>query len=70
MLYIFSDGYIDQFDSTGKKKFNLNKLREQFKYIYDKDMSRQKAILIDVFNSWKGGHKQIDDVMILGIRLN
>ena len=64
MLYIFSDGYIDQFDSTGTKKFNLDKLREQFNSIHSKELANQKSTLIDTFNNWKGDYKQIDDVMI------
>jgi serine phosphatase RsbU (regulator of sigma subunit) len=68
-LYIFSDGYADQFG--GKKgnkymKYNLKKLLAE---IHAKPMSEQRKILENEFHSWKGTTNQIDDVTILGVRI-
>jgi serine phosphatase RsbU (regulator of sigma subunit) len=68
-LYIFSDGYADQFG--GKKgckymKYNLKKLLTE---IHSKPMNEQRKILEMEFDSWKGTANQIDDVTILGVRI-
>jgi len=71
VLYTFSDGYQDQFGGLGKKKFMLKKLKELFVEIYDKPMSEQKEILQTIFFEWMriGGTEQIDDVLVIGIRI-
>ena len=68
-LYIFSDGFADQFGGPkGSKymKFNLKKLLSE---IYNKPMDTQRIILETEFEKWKGSFDQIDDVTILGIRI-
>jgi serine phosphatase RsbU (regulator of sigma subunit) len=68
-LYIFSDGYADQFG--GKKgtkymKYNLKKLLSE---IHSRPMHEQQKILENEFTSWKGTANQIDDVTILGVKI-
>jgi serine phosphatase RsbU (regulator of sigma subunit) len=68
-IYIFSDGFADQFGGpTGSKymKYNLKKLLSE---IYDKPMTEQRTILENEFEKWKGSNYQIDDVTILGVRI-
>ena len=68
-IYIFSDGFADQFGgSKGSKymKYNLKKLLSE---IYFKPMEEQRDILEREFESWKGTVNQIDDVTILGVRI-
>lgn len=69
IVYMFSDGYQDQFGGPDSKKFKESKLRELIKRIYTYDLSKQKEILSQTFNNWKDNRKQIDDVLILGLKI-
>jgi serine phosphatase RsbU (regulator of sigma subunit) len=68
-VYIFSDGYADQFGGPKGKKFKYKQLRELLLGIHQKTMPDQKQELITVFNDWKGGLEQIDDVCVVGVRI-
>jgi serine phosphatase RsbU (regulator of sigma subunit) len=73
MVYIFSDGYADQFGGenlkSGGKKFKYSRLRELLISMSQKPLTEQKKILIDTFYSWKGNLEQVDDVCIIGVRV-
>lgn len=69
MLYIFSDGYSDQFGGSKGKKFMLKNLKQLFKDIKYLPVKEQEKTLRDIFLSWKGNMEQVDDVLIIGIRL-
>ena len=69
VIYIFTDGFADQFGgpkSTKYMKYNLKKLLSK---IFDKPMIEQRYILEKEFEDWKGSAEQIDDVTILGVRI-
>jgi ligand-binding sensor domain-containing protein/serine phosphatase RsbU (regulator of sigma subunit) len=68
-LYLFSDGYADQFGGPKGKKFMLTNLQKTLleNVTYPMDVQRQK--LIDAFMNWKEGAEQIDDVLVIGIRI-
>ncbi len=72
-IYLFSDGYADQFGGpesySGGKKFKVSRLKDLLISIQDLEMSQQKNQLNDIFHSWKGNLDQVDDVCILGIRI-
>lgn len=68
MLYLFSDGYGDQFGGANSKKFKYRTLCEKLKEISGKSMPEQKALLDNTFESWKGQLEQTDDVCVVGIR--
>jgi serine phosphatase RsbU (regulator of sigma subunit) len=68
-LYLFTDGYTDQFGGENVKKFNRKRLRSLLESITDFHMTRQQQELETVFNEWKGKHQQIDDVCVLGVRI-
>lgn len=68
-LYMFSDGYADQFGGPDNRKFMYKKFRELLLSIQDKTMDEQKIILEERFANWKGDEEQIDDVLVIGIRL-
>lgn len=70
MVYLFSDGYADQFGGTGGKKYKYNKLREFFVSISPLSAEEQQAALRVEFNSWKGEREQVDDVLIIGMRIH
>ena len=69
VVYLFTDGYADQFGGEKEKKFTYKRLRELLLKICTKNCEEQKQILIESFNSWKGNHEQIDDVCIIGIKI-
>lgn len=76
MLYLTSDGYIDQFGGKnvderrfGGKKFKQKRLKQRIDEIHELSVERQKEKLLASFYNWKGDLNQIDDVCILGVRL-
>jgi serine phosphatase RsbU (regulator of sigma subunit)/Tfp pilus assembly protein PilF len=68
-LYIFTDGYADQFGGEKGKKFKAKALKELLLRIQDKTMIEQETILAETFKNWKGDQPQVDDVLIIGIRV-
>jgi serine phosphatase RsbU (regulator of sigma subunit)/Tfp pilus assembly protein PilF len=68
-IYIFSDGYVDQFGGEKGKKFKAKALRELLLSVQDKPMEEQKETLDVTFENWRGSLDQIDDVCVLGIRV-
>lgn len=68
MMYLFTDGYHDQFGGPKGKKFSSKKLKEKFMEIHMKGISEQKAMLDAEMRAWKGELEQIDDICITGIR--
>jgi serine phosphatase RsbU (regulator of sigma subunit) len=69
VLYLFSDGYYDQFGGPSGKKFKYKQLAEKFKSLANKPLSEQKKILSESFDNWRGNLEQLDDVCIIGIRI-
>ena len=69
MLYLFSDGYADQFGGEKGKKFKIKNLREEFKEAQKIPVKDQKKYLHKRFTEWKGDLEQVDDMMIIGIEL-
>jgi len=69
MIYIFSDGYADQFGGDKRKKFFKKNMYKLFIEICNKPVDEQKQILEKNFHDWKGDGKQIDDVLIFGIKV-
>jgi serine phosphatase RsbU (regulator of sigma subunit) len=68
-IYIFSDGYIDQFGGEKGKKFKTKAFRELLLSIQDKSMEDQKEIIDVTFLKWKGNLEQIDDVCVIGVKI-
>ncbi len=69
MIYLFSDGYADQFGGPRSKKFMYKKLKELLLENCLKKPSRQKEILNENLINWKKDLEQIDDILIIGIRI-
>ncbi|MCB0784270.1 MAG: SpoIIE family protein phosphatase, partial [Flavobacteriales bacterium] len=67
-IYLFSDGYPDQFGGPRGKKFLYRRFRELLVSISQEPMDRQKVLLQDALNEWKGPHDQVDDILVMGIR--
>ena len=68
-IYIFSDGYVDQFGGEKGKKFKSKAFRELLLSIQGKSMEEQKLIIDETFETWKGDLEQIDDVCVIGVRV-
>lgn len=68
-IYLFSDGYADQFGGEHGKKLMTKKLKEILVSIQHLSMNEQKIYLQNYFNEWKGNNEQVDDVLIIGIRI-
>jgi ligand-binding sensor domain-containing protein/serine phosphatase RsbU (regulator of sigma subunit) len=68
-VYLFSDGYADQFGGDKNKKFTYKRFREVLGSAYDLPMHDQKEILQKQFAEWSRGGEQTDDVCVMGIRI-
>ncbi len=68
-IYTFSDGYVDQFGGPRGKKFQSKQLKELFLAHCHKPMSVQKEILNKTLHQWKGDCEQVDDILVIGIRI-
>jgi len=68
-FYIFSDGYADQFRDGDKKKFTTKRLKALITDIASNNMETQRNILNQNFEDWRGLGEQIDDILILGVKI-
>lgn len=68
ILYLFSDGYADQFGGPDNKKFMYRRLRHILLTISKYPLSDQKRILDETITAWMQEYEQIDDMMIMGVR--
>jgi serine phosphatase RsbU (regulator of sigma subunit) len=68
-IYLFSDGYADQFGGPNGKKFKYKTMQTLLQEIHDKPMEEQKHTLNEEFEKWRGALEQIDDVCVIGIRV-
>ncbi len=70
-IYLYSDGFADQFGGPEGEKFSSKRLRDIFARHSDKPMIKQKELIEKSFNEWKGDeYNQLDDVLVLGFRIN
>lgn len=69
LVYLYSDGYADQFGGEKGKKFKSRNFKELLLSIHSKTMVEQKQIITKQFNIWKGKEEQVDDVTVLGMRI-
>jgi len=68
-LYIFSDGYSDQFGGENDKRFTQRRFRKLLVDIHDKPMSGQKILLEKTLEEWQGKSGQIDDILVMGVKI-
>lgn len=69
VFYLLTDGYADQFGGPKGKKFKYTPLKQLLLSIHKKPMNEQKEILEKTFFDWKGNLEQIDDVLVIGIKV-
>jgi serine phosphatase RsbU (regulator of sigma subunit) len=68
-FYIFSDGYADQFGGPRNKKFFKSRLIELLTSISQLPMEAQKAQLEKSFDEWRGAQEQVDDILVIGVKV-
>jgi len=69
MLYLFTDGYADQFGGPKGKKFKYKQLQELLIDNKQLTMNKQRETLDTAFEQWKGNLEQVDDVLIIGVKI-
>ena len=69
MLYIYSDGFPDQFGGEKGKKYLSGKFKKFLLSISDKPIDEQDRLIKAEFTNWIGDHEQIDDVCVMGVRI-
>ncbi len=68
-MYLFTDGYADQFGGEHGKKLTAKKFKEAILQVADKPMSQQKFYLQNYVEIWKGKEFQVDDILVIGLRV-
>ncbi len=69
VLYLTSDGYYDQFGGEQGRKFTIGRFEKLLHEIYSLPAKEQKQILGNRLKEWMNGNKQLDDILVVGIRL-
>ncbi|MFI5151216.1 MAG: tetratricopeptide repeat protein [Bacteroidia bacterium] len=68
-IYTFTDGYADQFGGPKGKKFKYKQLASLLLLIHQEPMEKQEEILNQTITEWKGGLEQVDDILLIGIKI-
>lgn len=68
-FYISTDGYADQFNGKTEKKLMTKKFKEILVDIQSQSMQEQKVFLANFINDWKEGTEQVDDILVIGVRV-
>ena len=68
MIYLFSDGFADQFGGSDNKKYKYRPFRSFLINIAHNEPNKQEEALFNEFNRWRGDQPQLDDILIVGLR--
>jgi len=68
-LYVFSDGYADQFGGDKQRKFSYKQLRQTLLTVEPKTLPQQAEVLKTTHLTWRGKNEQLDDILIIGVRV-
>ena len=68
MIYMFTDGFVDQFGGPDGKKYKYRRFRQLLLYIHKLPLQEQKEQLGKSINDWMGELEQVDDILIIGIK--
>ena len=69
-LYLFSDGLADQFGGAQGKKYKTKQLKDLLLKVSKLEMDYQLSSIREDFENWKGAHEQVDDILMIGIKLS
>lgn len=67
-IYLFSDGFPDQFGGEDGRKMKVARLKKLIEHISNMSMEDQREYITNFFYDWKGDHEQVDDILFMGIR--
>jgi serine phosphatase RsbU (regulator of sigma subunit) len=67
IIYLFTDGFADQFGGKQDKKFNMSRFRKLLPSISGLSMAQQKQKLEETFDEWRGQYEQVDDVLVIAV---
>ena len=70
MIYISSDGFEDQFGGEQNKKFMVSRFRSLLLSIAPEPIERQKELLHKALLDWMGDNEQVDDILVMGVRIS
>jgi serine phosphatase RsbU (regulator of sigma subunit) len=69
IIYMFTDGYSDQFGGEKEKKFKISQIKTMLNRIYHLPLKEQLTVVEKSFNDWKTSYDQVDDVLFIGIKI-
>ncbi len=69
MIYLHSDGYVDQFGGPYDKKFMMSRLKKKLLEIYLMPLDRQLEQLEETLAQWQGDTFQVDDITVMGVKI-
>jgi serine phosphatase RsbU (regulator of sigma subunit) len=69
MIYMFTDGFADQFGGPLEKKFKYPQFRKLLNKVHSQNVDKQPDLLWQAFNNWRGKIEQVDDILIIGIQI-
>ena len=70
MIYLFSDGYVDQLGGPNRKTYKSKRFKLLLKDIHQRPLPEQKEVLESEYERWKSSYEQIDDILIMGVRFS
>ncbi len=68
-IYLFSDGYVEQFGGDGGEKYGTPKFKELLLSNHHLTMQKQKEVIVSAHADWKGLTDQVDDILVMGVKL-
>jgi len=69
LLYMFTDGFMDQFGGDQKKKLNKSKFKEVLEHLNTEGLTKAKEMCDRFLQDWRAGQPQLDDILLIGVRL-
>jgi serine phosphatase RsbU (regulator of sigma subunit) len=68
-LYLTTDGYADQFGGAESKKFMTKNFKALLESLPEGDMNEQEKVVVNSHVNWKGHYEQVDDILVVGIKI-
>ncbi|HAA15572.1 MAG TPA: hypothetical protein DCE41_29245 [Cytophagales bacterium] len=68
-FYLFSDGYYDQFQEESGRKFMISRFKNMIREVFPLPIAEQEALIEKRFREWKGGGEQVDDILVIGVKI-
>ena len=69
IIYVFSDGYADQFGGPDGKKFKVTHFKKMLVELANEAMHNQRNILEETIEDWRKGMMQVDDMLVIGVKI-